>query len=56
MRAQVPGAHGEGILNAVDEVEEWHRERAIPSVGVCLTGVRPLLTAELGRVLRDRDC
>ena len=55
VRAQVPGAHGEGILNAVDEVEEWHRERDIASVGVCLNAVRPLMAAELGRVLRKRS-
>jgi len=55
VRAQVPGAHGEGILNAVDEVAEWHRERDIPSVGVCLNAVRPLMAAELGRALRRRS-
>ncbi len=54
VRAQVPGAHGEGILNALDEVEEWHLEREIPSVGVCLSGVRPLMAAELGRAMRKR--
>ena len=54
VRAQVPGTHGEGVLNALDEVEEWHLEREIPSVGVCLTGVRPLMAAELTRALRKR--
>jgi hypothetical protein len=54
VRAQVPGTHGEGIVDAVDKVEEWHRERAIPSVGICVAATRPLLAAELRRVLRGR--
>ena len=54
VRAQTPGTHGETITTAVDAIEEWHRERDIPSVGVCLTGVRPLMEAELRRALRTR--
>jgi hypothetical protein len=54
VRAQTPGAHGENVTNAVDAIEAWHRERGIPSVGVCLTGTRPLIEAELRRALRKR--
>jgi len=54
VRAQTPGTHGETVTTAVDAIEEWHREKGIPSVGVCLTGTRPLLEAELRRALRRR--
>ena len=54
VRAQTPGAHGESVTNAVDAIEAWHREREIPSVGVCLTGTRPLMEAELRRALGRR--
>lgn len=54
VRAQTPGTHGETVTAAVDAIESWHREREISSVGVCLTGTRPLLEAELRRALRTR--
>ena len=54
VRAQTPGTHGETVTTAVDAIEEWHRERGIASVGVCLTGIRPLMEAELRRALRRR--
>ena len=54
VRAQTPGTHGETVTSAVDAIEEWHRERGIASVGVFLTGVRPLMEAELRRALRKR--
>lgn len=54
VRAQTPGAHGESVTNAVETIEAWHRERGIPAVGVCLTGTRPVLEAELRRAMRKR--
>jgi hypothetical protein len=54
VRAHTPGTHGEGLVGAVDAIDEWSRERHISSVGVCLSGTRPLLEAELRRALRAK--
>ena len=54
VRAQTPGAHGEGIVSALDTIDTWSREREIPSVGVCLSGTRGLMERELTRALRAK--
>jgi len=37
VRAVMPGVHCEGIVDALDVVNRWHRERALESVYVCVS-------------------